>query len=999
MLRRHHIIFLLAALIFASSGKAQETSAKQQQDYAFAMGLMLDGNYEIAFEEFLSYSRRYEGSATAPDAEFYAAECQYQRGLLTDAEIRFSGFIEVHKFNKLADDAWFRLGEVAFRQNRHEVAFERFEKIVRDFPDANTAHEAAYWAGESALKMEDHGRSRTFYTLAVENYPQGRIRDYAAYSLAYVDEMEKKYGDALRRYELFMEQYPGSALHSSAQTRIAACRFHLGEFNAALAWLDSLADSPDPENAAERLYIKSESQYQLGKYAQSGELCAAFLSAYPTHSRARSVNYTLAWCLLEQKKYNEAAAEFQKLSEGSDAVADAAAFRSAAALRLAGRIGMADEALEKLLMEKPGSDWSDNALFELGMSAWQSERYAEALKRFETVIDAHPGSDVRADAWYMAGETQMKLRKPAEAGPLFAAAKADSGAVESTRSNASFRLGHSYFESGRFDKASAAFRDFLRQHPDDGRRSVAHLWRGEALFHQGRFSEAYEAYAEAASEASDTGVKEDALYGQSWSLYKLGRYLDAERGFTRLAAEFPGGRQAMDAQVRLGDARYALKRFQDAARTYREAARNFPTHPLAPYALLQLANAEHKSGDTQAGISTIRKLLTSHPSSEYADDAQYNLAWLHFQAQNHDEAVREFEKLSANYPESPLCPKAAYSIGDSWYNRGRYKEAEKAYRIMISRYPASPLVADALDGIAQCLRMQGRGDEAARVTETWLAENRRSSIAGSVALADARRAFADGRLERATAMLGEFPHRYPGSSDLPEARLLLARVYSARGLNDSAHAVLRHLLPVGTDPSKAPEAAIELARLALHEQNPREALEIYDALLASPSLAGRSVELLCLRGAAHRQAGEAGAALEDFSRAASIDSTGQFGVSARIERARLLAGGGDVDAAVAELTKVASSRTDDLGAEAQYRAGEALMDARRLEDAERALLRVGYVYRQSADWSSKALLLLGAVYDRMGNSAKARETYRKIIDNYAGGDAAKEAAVRMERLK
>ncbi|MBL0175249.1 MAG: tetratricopeptide repeat protein [Ignavibacteria bacterium] len=995
-MRNIRIILLavcLAGNVFPSA--AQVASPKEQQDYSFALGLFKDAQYRLAFDQFVDFLKNYPESNSAIDAEYYSAECLYQQEYFTDARARFRSLREKHPRSSLADDAAFREGEAAFRQGKADEAQALFEGVVREYPDGDMAHEAAYWAGESAFKRDDFANAQRFYGISYEHYPQGRIRDYALFSLGYLQEKQGKFAQARETYDGVLKEFPRSALSPTVQTRIAACYYQEKAYTETLARLDGLADSPDPDNAAERLYYRIEAQYQLGRYQEAEQLATSFLSAYPRHARARAVRYTLGWSSLELKKYTEAVAAFDSLSSGSDALAQAAQYRKGMVLRLAGKREAAAAALERVAASGSGGEYADNAQFELGMIAFEEEAYGEALKRFERIPLSYPNSDVLGDAWFLAAETKMLLGKPAEAVAMYQAAAATPSTPPGVLRSALFRLGSACFESRQFARASEAFAAYAARFPDDARAPEALVWQGEAAFQAGKFSDAAGAYARAGSAAKDTTTRYNALYGEGWSLFKLGRYAASEKIFRRLTEEHKGTREDMDANVRLGDALFAQKKFAEAIKAYRYAARMYPKHHLAPYALLQLGNAEHRSGDTPSGMITLRSLLARHADSEFADEAQYSLAWLHFQSKEYGLAAAEYRKLGLTWPQSPLAPNARYGIADCLYNEGRYADAQKAYQDVIDAFPDSPVVSDALDGISQCMAMQGRKDEASAVRDRWLAAHPQSRAADAVDFSLLKKAAAESGPKTAIPQARAFLAKHPDGPRTADARLLLAQSYRAEKHYDSARAALA---PLAGGPLAA-EARLEQAGIAMDEQNPPEAVAIYTDMLLRGDASRPQAELLYLRGRAYATDANVVEAREDFLHASEIGGDDTHAALSVIELGRLEARAGRVDSALALLTALATSRTDDVGAEAQYRIGDILADANRNADAEKALLRVRYSFASSASWAAQSMLRLGSLYERQGNRAKAKETYTALVARYDGSEAATEAKTRLERLQ
>jgi len=848
MLHPRSILPFLFIHAFAYSVLAQESSLKEEQDYAFALGLFRDKGYQMAFNQFEQFMTTFPESDLRIDATYYAAECLYQQERLTDASIRFRAFQDTYPKSKLADDAGFREGEVYFRQTKYEKAYEQFSSVVENYPEGNLAHEAAYWAGEASFKNEDIRNALRYYSISYEHYPEGRIRDYAFFSIGFVHESTKNFEKALAAYNEFLKKFSRSALRSSVYTRIGACLVQQKDYSGALSWFDSLTDSPDPENAAERLFFKAEANYQLGHFSDAEQWYKSFLAAYPFDKRADQVRYSLGWSYIEQKKYSEAIATFEELGKGDDTIAESARFRKGMALRLSGNLAAARQVLENMLSSKPSGEYADNAAFELGMAAFEEKSFKVASVFFKQVTEKYPGSDILADGYYMQGECALALNTFADAVSLYQRALRQENVSTQTKSNAMFRLGYSHYMDSTFEAAAGTFEQFLQEYPADIRKPDALIWLGESYFKLSRFADAEIAYNQALVSTQEPLLIQDALYGLGWASYSLQKYTDAEKTFKRLTTQFKTGKHDVDANVRLGDSQYAQKNFSDAIKTYRYTSRMYPNNPLTVYALLQLGNAEHRTGDTPSGIGTLKSLLSKYPDSEYADKAQLSLGWFYFQSKDYNGAIKEYQKLLQTYPNSDLLATAKYSIGDSYYNLGNYSDAGQAYRTVLNDHPDSPLVSNALDGIGQCLRMQGKDTEAAKVKEEWLKSNQRSKIADEVVFNNAKNQFEEKNLNGAILSLQNFIKSYPASKRYQEAFLLLGKGYREIGKYEEARNTFREAIAKSPETSVATQAVFELANVAVDGQNWDEALTLYGQLLTNTNATARRSEIFYRRG-------------------------------------------------------------------------------------------------------------------------------------------------------
>ena len=118
----------------------------------------------------------------------------------------------------------------------------------------------------------------------------------------------------------------------------------------------------------------------------------------------------------------------------------------------------------------------------------------------------------------------------------------------------------------------------------------------------------------------------------------------------------------------------------------------------------------------------------------------------------------------------------------------------------------------------------------------------------------------------------------------------------------------------------------------------------------------------------------------------------------RLSLVRLSLSQGDAVQARSLAQQVATSRADELGAEAQFLVGEAWSAAGDWKQAATAYLRVRYVFTSYRDWIHRALLELGRTYDRSGDKARAQEPYRDLLNRKPEESIRREAERRLGAL-
>jgi TolA-binding protein len=93
---------------------------------------------------------------------------------------------------------------------------------------------------------------------------------------------------------------------------------------------------------------------------------------------------------------------------------------------------------------------------------------------------------------------------------------------------------------------------------------------------------------------------------------------------------------------------------------------------------------------------------------------------------------------------------------------------------------------------------------------------------------------------------------------------------------------------------------------------------------------------------------------------------------------------GGEEAALADLKALARTANGNVGAEAQFRVGEALLARREHARAAEEFLRVTLLFKGFPTWAAPAQYQVGECYRLMGNAREAKAAYRRCVEGYAG---------------
>ena len=999
-------LFLFTVSGFLLPVQAQEgspvssPSVAEEQDYEFAFGLYSDSLFQLAGQQFETFVQKYPKSIKRQDAEFFGAECLFQSAQFQNAVSKYNEFIRNNSDSKYVPEAYLKLGQTCINLKKTSEAIAALKIVLDKYGESESAGEAAYWIGEASLRNDDTQNALKYYTLAYENYPKNRLRDYALYSIAWTYQKRTEYSKAAGWYGKLIAEFPQSSLTPGAHVRIGECFYYAKNYQQAVDELtQSRPEIHDEEELANADYLLAESLYKLRDFAGAQKRYEKFLLDHPKNTLDPEVTYNLAWSLLNQKNYSKAIEVFDKLTNRSDELGHAALYRRGTAERFAGQNAAALKTFDEVLKREPQGEWSDNALLDAGLIFFEETNAGKAKTYFQRLTVEFPKSDVLPDACKMLGDCLLIEGNFQEAQVWFKKALAVPAAPFEVKVEAGFQSAFCSFKMKKFKDAASKFAEFISLYPKHPKAHEAKFYQAEAEYRLGNYNASTRLYKESA-EGSGSSKKEESLYGIAWAWYKQGKFPQAIESFEQLLLEFPKGKFAFDARLRLGDAHFFQKDYKNAAGVYRTIIRMYPDSASIDYAYYQMGQSYLKDGDNTEAVNAFNGLIKTMPHSPLADDAQFALGWVNFQRKEYGEAIKEFNTLIKTFPKSEIVPRVYYSLGDSYYNMQQYAAAEKSYREVLRQFPKSPYVADATTGIQYCLTALGKDAEAVDVLDEFAKENPNSPVSEELQLKKGDLLFNQKKYADAAAVFRGFVDKYPDSKLLANAHYALAKCYRVQGNPDEAALAFERAANIPNATDKLVGASVfEAAEIYTTQHKSDKAIVILQNLQEKVKDPEILAEAKLRTGEALLSLGKNGDANAQFEEVIKEYSDLPLADKARIAQARMYFESQDYDRAKAAAEKVAVSRKDETGAEAQYIVGASLAGKKDWANVIPALLRVKYVFPSYTRWVGRAYLGLGDAYEQTKDVRRARESYLTVLKLKTDSPVIEEAKRRLKRME
>jgi TolA-binding protein len=1051
------------------------SSAQDRLVLSLAEAEFRAGEYESAYRRINTFTAERPNSPLIAAMHMLAGERAFEQQRYAQAHEYF-----FHAARQAQTDIAQRVAEPSTRDssNPKPSAYQAYQPSFNsaDAAYSTLAANALFWDGVSLLVQSKHERDASAETaqarliFCANTYPDGDYADDALFLCGRLATVRGEYEQALTYYNRLIKTYPNRNTRLAASLRVAQNYIALRQTNDALVALDNIREQMDKNlwtstqwmmdtekkhttNAANRfptsvpvpsvrasamathssiqsyadnaeehwLYLRGEALNLSGKYDEANSTFSTLINSYPQSPMVLRARLGKGFALLNRERYDDALKQYDAIID-ADLNANATNTQNNDDVRLvsAARLyrpvclkqsGRRDEARKELSALAIRSDfaYTAQALVELGQMQYEEGKFDEARKTLERALRENPEPMTSVRAQMLLGETCV------QAGFYSVALRAfdkTEQLAEQTPSrllpnkslyvlNARLKRGVAMVGAKQSREAIATLGKFLAQFPDAEGRDEAAFWLAEAYYEAELLTNAETAFQTFLKTYPQSHRVEAAWYGLGWTQFRTRQFTEAAGTFTRMLREFPQSEYALDVLTRKGDGHYLTKQYRPAADAYRQASRMKPKSAQGEYAAFQLGQCLYRLQDFDQAASEMENFVKRYPNSTLADEAAYLLGWMYFQQRRYDDAATQFNILVEQYPDGTSTPRGYYAMGDALFNLGKYDAAIASYKTVADRFTSSPLAPDAVNAMQYCLTLLGRDQEAATLADAYITNNPNSQFSQEIRFKKAELLFNSRKFENAVAEYEDFLNKDRNADKTPEkhAEALLMMGKSYLGLNDTSRAFatfarLQERFP--KSPSAA-AAALEVGLFRMEQKRFVEADTLFARLTRQHPNDESGIRAAFERANLRETRGDTAQAIVLYKGVAERYAGTDYGDRCRFRVATWFRSRNEFDSARAQFALL-FNRTDELGAEAQYRTGELYQREKNYPKAIEAYLNTKTKFTDIEDWYSLALVNLGLCYEQVRNLEAAKEAYKLVIVARSGDDIGKAAQQHLDRL-
>ena len=558
---------------------------------------------------FQNYIDQYPGSDRISEAYSYLVSTflqvkNYKSALASLDKIRNKDSKLEEAYQKVA---FFR-GLELFKNLELEPATDMFDKSLK-YGSYNTGlrARAVYWKSEALYRLGRYEDAKAGYTEFMGIPGSSKLSEYSLvrYNLGYTFFNLKDYTNALTHLKTFEGDVANikTEVMVDARDRIADCYYITTNYNEAIAYYDKVIDYGKID-ADYAMYQKGFSLGLMNNQKGKADILSSLMLRYPSSSYLPDAYFERGRAYLVQEDYKKGEADFNTV-----------------------------------ISSYPSSPFVPRAILQLGLLYNNIGENEKAVSQYKKVIENYKSTPEARYALTGLKNAYVDLND-VDAYFAFVKTLEGYGDVNMTEKDSLlYNSGENLYMSGKYDKATEVFRNYIGQFPNGSFLQNAQFYLAECLMKAGNSEEALKMYSSVAG-APNNQFTEQSLIAAATIFFNKEDYNSSLDYYSRLE----------------------------------KAAVNNENKIISLKGQLRSA---YQLGDARKTIDAADKVISSSGiPEEFSREAIYMRAKANYSLNNFDEALIDFRKVSGEVTSAEGA-ESKYMVADLLYRKNQYDDSEK----------------------------------------------------------------------------------------------------------------------------------------------------------------------------------------------------------------------------------------------------------------------------------------------------------------------------------
>ncbi|HEY6914168.1 MAG TPA: tetratricopeptide repeat protein [Paludibacter sp.] len=573
---------------------------------------------------------------------------------LTNARLAYEASLRTN-FNKtVREEALYNYALTSFEStSAFGESITAFDQLLVEFPNSKYADEAYDYLTSVYMTTKNYDAAyQSILRIKTPNAKLLETKQYLLYQLGTESFMQNKLDKAIQYFSLSLQ---------SSQT---------GKYSAeCLYWRsESYFRTNHPEQSITDLnaffnnsYARSSVNYVAANYALAygyfskknySEALNWFLKYVNSESNSRATTYSDALnrigdCYFNARNFERAENYYSKAASASPNTADYAMFQAAYVTGLQKNYSTKIAKLENLITKYPKSEYTDDALYEMGRAYLMMDNDGKAISTFKRLLDSQPNSDL--------------ARK------------------------AALEIGMIHFNGKEYDQAITAFKSVIFKYPGT-EESYTALESLESVYIEINDVSSYLAYTKTLGRtiSTKTANREDSIsYIAAEKQYMTGKYTQAISGLKIYLNKFcSGGRYCTNAQYYLADSYYRTSDKSNALVAYQNLLK-ITGNQYTEEAVLRSAEITYDQKDYNSALQYFKQLQTIAQSNENKNVARLGVLRCSYFLNDNQTTINIVNEIMADTRSSDeLKAEARYNRAKAYIALGQSAQATSDLKLL-----------------------------------------------------------------------------------------------------------------------------------------------------------------------------------------------------------------------------------------------------------------------------------------------------------------------------
>ena len=823
MTRKQFKLFLSLFFIGLTPTIAQKSAiyTHEAKDFDRAVGLYKESQYQsaqILFERVNSETKNIDEQS---DCAYYIANCAIRLNQ-PNADELMEGFVRDYPTSPKQNQALVEVAHFYFEQGKFPQALDWFNKVDESSLSYEEQDKFNFQKGYAYFSAGQKKEATPYFNKVINSKNYGSQANYYLGFMAYE-------GNDYKQATKYFNEVSGEEKYQEKLSYFKAdMAFKDGDFQKAIELGTKAMPKSTALEKSELNKIIGESNFNLKKYDEA----IPFLTQYKG-KKGKWINtdyYQLGYAYYQKKDYENAIAQFNKIIDGNDAVAQNAYYH------LGESYFKTDKKQQALNAFKNASEMN----FDLKIQEDANLNYAklsyEIGNSYQSVpdvlyafIEKYPNSTAKTEIETLLINSYITTKNYKGALDLLEKNKTTNRAAYQ---KVTFYRGLELYTDGSYKEAYSMFKKSIAEPRDAKFTARATFWKGETDYVLDNFNEALQSFKNFAAtpESKSTPENKNINYNIAYAYFKMKEYDQAGNYFQNHIDVVKEDKVRLnDSYLRLGDCRFVMAKYWPAMDAYNKVVELKSVD--ADYAAFQKAISYGFVAKNDRKIEDLTKFISAYPKSQYRDDAMFELGNTYVTEKKTDAAIRTYDQLLNEYKNGSYASKAILRQGLIYYNAENDSQALLKFKKIAAEYPKSPEAVEAVSTARLIYVDNGKVDEYATWVKTLDFVAVTDADLDNDTYESAEKQYLQNNTKQAIANLSGYVKNFPNGLHALKANFYLAQSYFTDGSPEKAIPSYEYLVSKSRN-EYTESSLVRLAEIYLKKDDASKTIPILNRLEA-----------------------------------------------------------------------------------------------------------------------------------------------------------------------